>query len=215
MRVHLREAGGDSLCAAIGLFDNKGKAFSAGRQAALFKFVGARSLGIPRFSTLILRAIHVTMVCMQCVDQNVTIKSPEVQMVISKGRHGVDQCMKNYNVMRLLRGRKGDGSVERDFRPYGSIMEGANALHPTIPSTVVASMASIAATLNPVTAAKATTSPMPYRGLMLSASVLEGDKGSEDRSEYMNCKRRRVFAGVSEETIADDVLKINGAVKAV
>ena len=117
--------------------------------------------------------------------------------------------------MRLSRGRKGDGSVDREFRPYGNIMEGLNALRSRIPSTVVASMASIAATLNPVTAAKATTSPMPYRGLMLSASVLEGDKGSEDRSEYMNCKRRRVFAGVSEETIADDVLKINGAVKAV
>ena len=31
----------------------------------------------------------------------------------------------------------------------------------------------------------------------------------------MNCKRCRVLAGVSEETIADDIRTINGAVKAV
>ena len=137
-----------------------------------FKFVGARFLGFPRFSTHILRTIHVTMVCMQCVDQNVSVKSPEVQMVFGKGRHSVDQCTKDYNVMRLSRGRKGDGTADREFRPYGSIMEGVYALHPRIPSTVVASTASTAATLNPVTAAKATASPMPYRGLMSSASGL-------------------------------------------
>ena len=70
-----------SPCASIGPFDNKGKAFSTGRQPALFKFLGARFLWIPRFSTYILRTTHVTMVCMQSVDQNVSVKSPEVQMV--------------------------------------------------------------------------------------------------------------------------------------
>ena len=117
--------------------------------------------------------------------------------------------------MRLSRGRKGDGSVDREFRPYGNIMEGLNALRSRIPSTVVASTASTAATLKPVMAAKATTSPMPYRGPMSSASGSGGGKGSEDRSEYMNCNRRRVLVDVSEETIADDIRKINGAVKAV
>ena len=55
--------------------------------------------------------------------------------------------------MRLSRGRKGDGSVDREFRPYGNIMEGLNALRSRIPSTVVASTASTAATLKPVMAA--------------------------------------------------------------
>lgn len=107
MRELFGEVEGGGLCASIGPFDSKGKAFNAGRQYELFKFVGVHFLGIPRFSTHTFRTIHVTMVCTQCVDRNISIHSPEVQVVFNKGRHGVDQCTKDYNVIRMSRGRKG------------------------------------------------------------------------------------------------------------
>ena len=50
MRELLGEVEGGGLCASIGPFDSKGKAFNAGRPDELLKFVGVHFLGIPRFS---------------------------------------------------------------------------------------------------------------------------------------------------------------------
>eukprot|EP00904_Undaria_pinnatifida_P005920 jgi/Undpi1/2458/HiC_scaffold_13.g05838.m1 len=98
------------------------------------------------------------MVCTQWVDRNISIHSPKVQMVFSKGRYGVEQCTKDYNVIRMSWSRKGGGdkNVDGQFRPYGSIIEGVNALYPRAPPTAVVPTASTAATTN-ATATKATT----------------------------------------------------------
>ena len=124
---------------------------SVQRGPSIRVFVGVHFLGIPRFSAHILRTIHVTMVCTQCVGRNISIHSPEVQMVFGKGRHGVNQCTKDYNVIRISWGRKGGGyrNIDGHFRPYGSIMEGVNALYSRSPPTAVASTASTAATIKP------------------------------------------------------------------
>lgn len=84
MQEILHEKGGGDLCDSIGPFDSTGRERSA----------STVNLSSSVFTSHILRTIYNIMVCMQCMDSNTSINSSEVEVVLSRGRHGVDTCTK-------------------------------------------------------------------------------------------------------------------------
>ena len=106
----------DKLCP----FTEDGQAYDRAKLFDMYKYVGMRALGIPFFGPNVLRTVHVTKVVRHCLLKGIDPDHPDVVRLIALARHGEDERMKTYNLMKAE-------VVELGGNSFGYVNRGINS----------------------------------------------------------------------------------------
>ncbi|CAN0417853.1 unnamed protein product [Ectocarpus sp. 12 AP-2014] len=103
-------------------FTEDGEAYDNSKLYDLYKYVGRRALGIPRFGPNILRSVHVTKVVRYCLLNDIDPNHSDVVRLFALARHGEDERVKTYDLMKAeLVALGGDSNL------FGHLNRGINS----------------------------------------------------------------------------------------
>lgn len=89
-----------TLTDLLGPFDENGRMYTEGQLLEMFKWIGVRAMGIPRFGTHIIRTNHATAVAMYCVRNGLPQDHQTVKDLFALGRHGDGVRIKSHSQVK-------------------------------------------------------------------------------------------------------------------
>lgn len=101
-------------------FTENGEAYNNSKMYDLYQYVGRRALGIPFFGLNVLRSVHVTKVVRHCLLNGIDPNHPDVVRLFALARHGEDERIKTYDLMKA-------DMVELGGNSFGYVNRGINS----------------------------------------------------------------------------------------